>query len=197
MAIVSISEVERATGTCYDPSESKRIEYYIDYISALVEDFTGKSFTQQTDVVLTAQSDAYGYITLGCTPIQEVASVEYSTIAVPVVGVGSVIGWMFDGIDTLFCLPANLAVNITATFGYAVAPMPVKGYVIEAVKYVIDNPQGLSSFRVGDVTQTYIGAGGTAQFQQISNDALEAYMTTEATMRLGKTAYQQSNLPTL
>lgn len=197
MGIVSISEVERATGQCYDPSESKRIEYYIDYISALVEDFTGKSFTQQTNVVLVAQSDAYGYITLGCTPIQEIASVVYSTTAKPVVGTGEVIGWMFDGLDTIFCLPANLTVEIMATFGYAVAPISVKGYVIEAVKYVIDNPQGLSSFRVGDVTQTYIGAGGTPQFQQISNAALEPYMTTESTMRLGKTNYPQSNLPTL
>lgn len=189
--------MEKAIGRCYEPSDSSRIQYYIDYISALVEDYTGKSFTQKTNVTLTAQSDAYGYITLGCTPIQSIDSVSYSTIAVPVVGTGEVVGWMFDGLDTIFCLPANLVVGITCSYGYTVAPMPVKGYVIEAVKYIINNPQGLSSFRVGDVTQTYVGAGGEATFTSLSNEALMPYMTTEATLRLGSALRAQSNLPTL
>lgn len=197
MGIVSLLEVERAIGQCFDPSESKRVEYYIDYISALVEDYTGKSFTQKTDVILTAQSDAYGYIVMGCTPLLTISSVVYSVDAVPVVGVGEVPNWMFDGLDTIFNLCANLTVNITCSFGYVTAPLPVKGYVIEAVKYVINNPSGLASFRVGDVTQTYVGASGEATFTSLSNDALQPYMTNEATMRLAQTHYKQSNLPTL
>lgn len=196
MGIVNIKEVEKATGNCLEPGEAQQVQYYIDYVSALVEDYTGTSFTLQEDAVLRRQSDAHGMIELSEVPIEEVSSVAYSTRAVPVAGTGEVLGWCFDGISTISGLKPCLAVDVTLTYGYSTAPIPVKGYVIEAVKYITANPQGLASFRVGDVTQTYVGAGGESTFTSLSNDALQPYIREESSMRLGAYHVPGSPLPT-
>lgn len=196
MGIVTVDEVEKATGRCFTPAEAAKVQYYIDYISALVEDYTGTKFSLVEDEVYYTQADFYGYVELEQSPIQEVLLVEYSDRVVPSQGTGEIPGWGFDGVNVIHGLRSHQPAKVTLTYGYATAPAPVKGYVIEAAKYVINNPNGLSAYRVGDVTQTYEGAGGTAVYTQLSNAALDKYTRGEGTLRLGQTYFPCNNLPT-
>lgn len=197
MGIVTVAEVENVTGICYTPAEAKRVQYYINYISALVEDYTGTAFTLQTDAVLRMQADAHGLIELDQSPIEEVSLVSYCTRAHPVVGTGEVPAWGFDGVSTIFGLASFLAVDVTMTYGYATAPLPVKGYVIEATKYVLANPNGLAAYRVGDVTQTYVSSEGQSTFTSLSNEALAPYVKESKSWHLGTYSPPGPRLPTL
>lgn len=198
MGITTVPIVESALGRTLTPTEATQCEYYIEFISAFVETYTGTTFTLQEDVALKMQSDHYGIIDLPMKPIVEVTDVINDPSIVPAIDLALTEPfWGYDGYGSIYNLAPEAAYQVTLTYGYTTPPTDIQGYVTQAVVGVINNPTGLASFRVGDVTESYTGvsSGGQMTVAQMGQYVLDSYKDTEETWRLGPRTFNQN--PTL
>ncbi len=201
MSIITIEQLETALGRDLTTEQEAQAQFFIDAITAAIETYTGTTFTLQEDVTLRMQADYYGQIRLPMKPIQEVSAVEYSTNTTPTAQPVTPLFWGFDGYDTIYNLPAHVVLDVTLSYGYATAPADIQAYVVWATTGVLNNPDGLESFRVGDVTETYgqaASASGITSYAGLMQQTLDSYKDTYDTWRLGPRNYIRSpNLPLL
>jgi len=192
MAIITVDQLEEYLGREFTPTEAAQAQVYINVVSAAVQTYTGTTFELQEDVVLRMQADYYGQITLYMKPIQDVSAVVLASNATypdpsSLVLTDPSYGW--DGYDTIFNLSAHVVYDVTLTYGYATAPEDIQGYLLWATSEIVNNPTSLSSFRVGDVTETYGGKTGVTTIASLMNAVLESYKDTAETWRLGPRNY--------
>lgn len=193
MSIITVEELQVALNRTFTDGEAAQAQYYIDTVSAYVESYTGVAFTLHEAETVRQQSDYYGEIKLAPGPIVEVG--EVSRVFPP--NVARFYG--FDGIDTLYNLEPHTAYDVILTYGYETPPADIKGFVTESCREVVNNPNSLSQFRVGDVTETY---GDTApsptSFSSLGSSVLESYKVTETTWKTGPRAFtHRPELPVL
>lgn len=150
-ALIELSDLERAMGPIEDPIYA---QYIIDMISSFVNSKVTVSFEKHTNETIRSRSNAHGIITLE-GPVDEVAGVTRPNSA-------CLVNFRFDDIDRLYNLMGNTAYDVTYTWGYDEVPEDIKFFVTEACKTAINNPNSALSFRVGDVTETFLANAGNA-----------------------------------
>src|SRR6478752_7103413 len=189
-ALVTIEELEAALATTFEDGspEEAQAQYYIDTISAFINSYVDVSFEKHTDETVRYRADYYGTVTLA-GPVDSVAGVvrPNSTYVVP---------FLFDDFDKVYNLQPSVAYDITYTWGYDEVPMDIKGVVIEAVRASINNPNNSLSFRVGDVTETYLsgqGVNNQSPIVVLSAAVLDNYSDLSITLTLGSILPQPPN----
>lgn len=194
--LTSPADIQAAIGRPpADAAESARWGYYISSISAFVNNYVTDSFELLADDIVRLQADYYGIIELPGGPIVSVSSIsEWDDPTQEV-------GYYYNGLAAVSGLNPLAVVNVTYTHGHDAIPLDVKYLVTDAIVSVLGLTGGtgaLKSLTVGDVTETYADGTG-AVVVQLSRFTLDAYTTTEYTMRLGGTpGFGSANtLPTL
>lgn len=177
-ALITLDELEKALGGPVDNQD--QAQYTIDMISSFVNSKVSVSFEKHENETFRSRSDAHGTIRL-VGPVDEVAGVTRPNSACTV-------NFRFDDLDLLYNLQGNTAYDVTATWGYDEVPDDIKFFVTEACKTAINNPNSALSFRVGDVTETFIAnAGNAVQTPTIvlGADVLLKYVETAFTVTVG------------
>lgn len=180
-ALIELSDLEDALGYTFDdPASQKQAQYTIDMISSFVNSKVDVSFSFHENETIRARSDAHGVITL-IGPVDDVAGVSRPNSA-------CLVNFRFDDLDRLYNLMGNTAYDVTYTWGYQTVPEDIQFFVTEACKTTINNPNSALSFRVGDVTETFIAnAGNAVQTPTIvlGADVLLKYINTSYTVTVG------------
>lgn len=180
MGLITVDDVEIAVGRPITGAEADQVQYYIDAWSAYIKVYTGTSFTLHTDEVVRLQADYYGLIDFQFGPVTDV-----SDISTPDGQTLYYAAW--DFLNTIYGLPPHKVVDVTMTYGYEEAPADIASVATQLVVQTMANPDGLTSYRVGDVTEGYGGLkpGGSPSFQSMVGVVLDSYRTTETTWRIG------------
>lgn len=176
-ALITIADLEKAMGPIDDTVYA---QYIIDMVSSFVNSKVDVSFEKHTNETVRSRSNAHGIIIL-TGPVEELAGVSRPNSS-------CLVSFRFDDIDRIYNLMGNTAYDITYTWGYDEVPEDIKFFVTEACKTAINNPNSALSFRVGDVTETFLAnAGNAAQTPAITlgADVLEKYTETAFSLTLG------------
>jgi len=194
--IITIAELEAALGRTLVGDQIAQAQYFIDGVSSYVETYTGVTFTLHENEVVRQQADYYGELALAPEPIIAVGDVT----AVHIPSCTTFYG--YDGLNTLYNLEAHGVYDVVLTYGYETPPTDIKTYVTEQVRFMINNPNNLSQYRVGDVTETYNTKDQTDDVMSVAGlgqDTLDSYKRTEQTWKLGPRSFpgRSPNLPTL
>jgi hypothetical protein len=176
-------------------AEAAQWQWYINSVSAYINDYVDVSFETKTGDVVRYQADYYGMIDLGGGPVSTVSSVKN-------VRSNAETSWVWDGLTTLSRLDPNEVVDVTYTHGYSAVPDDIKHVATQAISDVLGlGATGtLTSFTVGDVTEAYSKPTdeGSVTVVSLSKDVLDRYSSVYSSWRLG---YRDSNvsniLPTL
>lgn len=181
-ALITLQELEKALGVTFETeADQDQAQYYINTISAFINKYVDVSFEFVENGTLRYKTDWNGTITLR-GPVESVTGVARpGTDAVPC--------HLFDDIDVIYNLQPNTAYDVTYTYGYETVPEDVKSVVIEGCRSSLNNPNSSLSFRVGDVTETYISNAGNAVQSPIvtlGKEALDDYRITSYTLSLGE-----------
>lgn len=173
-ALVELAELEAALGYTFDTAESQaQAEYYINTISAFVNNYVDVSFEFHENETLRYKTDWTGSFTL-VGPVDSVAGVVRPNST-------CVTCFLFDDIDLIYNLQPNTAYDVTYTWGYQEVPQEVKSVVIEGCRASLNNPNNALSYRVGDVTETYHANAGdqvSSPIVVLGSDALDSYKNT-------------------
>lgn len=177
-ALIDLAELEAALGYTFDTPESQaQAQYYINTISAFINKYVDVSFEFHENATIRYKADWYGTITL-VGPVDSVSGVVRPNS-------DSVICFLYDDIDLIYNLCPNTAYDVTYSYGYAEVPEDVKSVVIEGVRASINNPNNALSYRVGDVTETYLANAGNSVASPIvvlGQDVLDSYKNTAFTV---------------
>lgn len=161
MSLTSIGEIETASGETIASDDEARVQWYIDAVSAFIESYTGLEFNLHEDVTIRARADGKGMIEIA--NLIEITTVQERDAWTGVYGslpyhYGST-GYAFDGIDTIYGLCPYESYQIVCSFGFEEVPADIAGVATQLVMAGagIDNTaiNGLKSYRVGDVEETY------------------------------------------
>lgn len=178
VGIIEIEEVETALGESIPESDVPRVQWYIDTVSAYVENVTGRAFSEQTDAVHTARANSWG-----CIEFPELTSVTLVELldgylltwydATPY-------GYRFDGIDTIYNLVPHATYRLTVTYGPADPPDDIIGVVTQLVMagtgYDISAVGGLTKTRTGDVEDVYgVDSSGRVTLSELMQQVLDSY----------------------
>jgi len=196
-ALLTVDDIEDAVG--YPPSSTEQEtqwQFYIDSVSAFINGYVDVSFEEVTDDVQRFRADYYGIISFSPDPVSVVTSVvSYLS--------GSETVWSFDGLSEIQYLNANEVVDVTYTHGYTTVPDDVKFAAVQAVLGALNlgTPGSLTSFTVGDVSETYSTSTseGSTVVIQLASSVLDKYVDGAKSYRLGKSISISGNsgIPTL
>lgn len=157
MGIVSVADLEEASGQQVDPGDVSRYQWYIDLVTTFIETYTEQSFAPVVDEVLTCQSDRNGCITFGS--LNSVSAVEELDPWSGTYTDWTSGGYGFDGISSIYGLTPLHTYRVTVSYGWDVPPAAIKGVATQLVMAAtgIDPGAsgGLSRYRVGDVEEVY------------------------------------------
>lgn len=189
MGLIEISDVQAAYGQTIDADDEATIQYYIDIVTADLEDYTGLSFSLVVDDPVICRADRHGIV-----EFNESVSVSLVEELDPFLHTYS--EWpnstySFDGIDTVYNLCAYGTYRITVSYGYAVPPDSIKGIAADLVLAGSgldpSAAQGLVKKRVGDREEQYGVSGATGapsiSLTSIQAKVLEKYRGTAWTVR--------------
>lgn len=189
MGIIEISDVESAYGQAIDSEDEATVQYYIDIVTAYLEDYTGLSFSEVIDDPVVCRSDRDGVIEFN--ELISVSSVEELDLwAVPqAYSTSPSDSYTFDGLSTIYGLHPYSTYRLTVSYGYVVAPDSIKGIAADLVLAGSgldpSAAQGLVKKRVGDREEQYgiSGAGNSVSLTSIQSAVLDKYRGTAWTIR--------------
>lgn len=157
MALISISDLEQATGEIIDDADIPRFQWYIDAVSSYIEDLTGQQFEEVIDCTLVCQSDSYGIIEF--PSLNSVTTVEYRD---PWLGTYTEVllgNYAFDGIGSVFNLCAYSTYRLKVSYGSSEVPESIEKIATQLVLAGTGlDPSaaaGLKTLKVGDVEEQY------------------------------------------
>ncbi len=152
VALITVQDIEVALGREVEDSEElAEWQFYIDTISAFINDYVDCSFERFEDVTERFTADYYGQVKLP-TPVVSITSVKDVRWGNEDLSVD------FDiGTNSLFYLLPGQVVNITYTYGYSTIPDDIQQLVLSTVLAQINEiaPVALRQFKVGDVEEQY------------------------------------------
>lgn len=183
----TLADLEVALRRSIDPADQEYYQYLIDSATAYIEDITDTAFSVHTNSTVRYRADGWGIVEL-VGPVTSVASIT------PLIQSNYTYrydGWywaasQWDGLGEIDGLAPYEVVDVTYTYGYALADVPrdIKKVAVDAVVGVIDNkPVGtLSERTVGDISYKYEFTD--SDFSSLAADVLNSYRGVAKTWRL-------------
>lgn len=194
-ALLTVDDIEDAVG--YPPATPEieaQWQFYIDAVSAFINGYVDVSFEELADDVVRFRADYYGIISFGPDPVSVVTSVKAYLTGLETV-------WSFDGMSEIQYLNANEVVDVTYSHGYSAVPDEVKFAAAQAVLGALNLgvPGNLTSFTVGDVSESYSTPEGSTAIITLSSTVLNKYTSGQTSWRLGKSIHVSGStgIPTL
>lgn len=202
-ALAQQSDLEARLGRELTDAEAARVEALLDDASALVRDYTKRTFEVVEDDVIVLRAVG-GQIKLPQTPVAEVSSVV-------VVGGSDALpdftlpDWAFDGIDTVKVGDGSYVINlpevwwdddgypgtfrVTYTHGYTTVPPSVVAVVCSMVNRTLTTPAmsgALTSETIGSYSYRLesAGAGLAVAMSAEEQRTLRRYRRTETTIKV-------------
>lgn len=195
MGLVNVAYLEALLGYDISTDDEPKIQAYIEMVSSFIEDYTGRSFSTHEDVAVVAVADGRGMIEIA--DLQSITSVEQLDQWTNTYGGLSNFygnsGYAFDGIEVIYGLCPHVTYRVTATYGFAAVPEDIKNIVallvLAATGLDVTAVNGLKSYRVGDVEESYgVSTNETGEPQvtlsSLMTHALNGYATGTTTYRL-------------
>lgn len=191
MGLITIADLELASGEAIAVDDEPRYQWYIDVVSSYITTATDQAFEAQEDVELICQADSHGIIQFpslnSVTAVEELDpwSQTYSTWTS-----GS---YAFNGIDSVYGLTPYVTYKLTVSYGYDTVPDDIAGVVTQLVMagsgLDANASGGLSKYRIGDVEEVYgvtrdASGNPVVTLASLQYDVLESYSSRTWTMRL-------------
>lgn len=172
MDLITLADLQDALGTApAGDIEEATWRRSIATVSNFINSYCDTGFELVTDDVKRFKADWCGEIHLPKGPIHKVTSVV--DFRYPEMGTDYYIDW--DGMDTLFYALPEQVVIVTYTHGLDGAPQDVKDLVVEVCDNIIDGPEDIKQFQVGDVMEQLNPSFVTSMFGDIGNQILSQY----------------------
>lgn len=192
MGIISIGDVEIASGVDIDAEDYPRYQFFIDAVSDYIETYTGQSFSERIEEVLICQTDKYGIIQFGdLTAVSLVESYDPYSGVYTAITLGD---YGFDGIDCIFGLCGRATYRCTVTYGWVEPPDDIAALVTQLVLAGTGldpaaTAGNLKSIRTGDVEDVYgvsmNSTGGVdVSLSKLQASTLRAYTLGTTTWRI-------------
>lgn len=206
MGLIDIAYLEAVHGEDISTEDEPQAQKYIDIVSAWIVNDTGVLFSPHEDVVVKATADAKGIIEI--EDLQEISLIEirdgragtwidvnsplYFAFNAGLYGFGYLGGYGFDGISQIYGLCPHATYRITCTHGMEEAPEEIKGIVallvLAGTGLNAEAINGLMTYRVGDVEESYGVIGGandpTITLSRLMVSTLNNYSTGNTTYRV-------------
>lgn len=191
MALATVTDVEVALGLAPNTltaTQAARVQQYLDTLSAMVNEATGRDFGSATETVR-MQADGNGDILMArYEPVTSVtAVVDYNSgealSASP--GTGPQI-YHWDGLMTIYGLYPRQVVDVTLTHGETSVPASLKGIVVEATKRAYESTKSnLRARQVADVSEEYNPTfEGSLYFTAQERETIAGWEETETSWHL-------------
>lgn len=182
MALITIEDLEAASGQDISTEDEARYQWYIDVVSEYVMVYTGQDFAFHEDEELICQADGRGIIEIfGLTEVSEVEEWDSWTHTYTSLIKGD---YRFDGMSKILYLVPRETYRITVSHGYSEIPTGIKGIVTDLVLAGtgLDSAAngGLKSYRIGDKEEvygvsTYEAGGPIISISSLMRKTLDAY----------------------
>lgn len=189
MGLISISDIEAATGLDIPEDEEPRYQWYIDTVSAYIETYTGVTFSEVLAETFVVVADGRGVIEF--PQLNSVTLIEgwdpYSA------SFASTTDWWWDASSKIYGLDVHATYRVTVGYGYPEVPVDIAGVITQLVAagtgLDAGASGGLKSYRVGDVNEAYgvtvDGTGATVvTLSSLMSSVLQAYSNATTTYRL-------------
>lgn len=191
MGLITIADLELASGQDIAVEDEPRCQWFIDAVSAYIETYTDESFVSVEDVELMCQADSYGVIQFpSLNGVSKVEEYEPWTQTYTEWTTGT---YAFNGIDSVYGLTPYITYRLTVSYGYDEVPVDVAAVATQLVlagSGLDPNATGgLSKYRVGDVEESYgvvTDASGhpVVTLASMQTRVLDAYNQYTRTLRL-------------
>jgi hypothetical protein len=193
MGLVTIADIEDATGIEVLPEDEPKIQHLINSITSYINTYCDTSFGEEREATSRVQADYYGMIELPLTTT-DVSSVKNWRNS------EEISYWDWDGMRTVYNLCGHETVDVTFTYGYSSVPEDIKNVAIDMVKaaFLPPDDSDVTQFMVGDVMERYFKGPISQLVDGIGLRVLNSYKPTEGTWRLGGRVFNPpGELPTI
>jgi hypothetical protein len=175
MALLTVDDLQTALGgTPLSDAQKAQARYYIDVVSAYIENRTGVTFSHIVNERFRCYADDQGEIDLKICPISEVGSITDRETG------NEVFGWYFDGERAICGLRPNCVYDVILSYGFHPVPADIRGVATEAVKRALST--GVTGFTT---TGEVFRPPEMMDFSRTDTEILESYGPgSETTWRL-------------
>lgn len=183
----TIADLELRLNRTITPAEEPYYQYFIDQITAYIENITGVAFSRRTNETLRYRADGHGVVEL-IGPVVDVANIA------PLIQSNYTYrydGWYWapaawDGLGDIDGLAPYEVVDVTYTYGYDTSEVPpdIKAVAMDVVVSELNGrtPDELREKTVGDIT--YKWAVSSTDFNSLGIEVLNSYRGIAKTWRL-------------
>lgn len=192
MGLITLDDLEIASGRIILSADEPRLQWYIDAVSGYIETYCDQRFSAVANDIFMAMADRRGAIEIpGLTAVASVQLRDNWLATFETLVSGGDYTW--DGIDTIYGLTPYATYKITVSYGWETTPADIKNIVTELVMagtgLAFGAKGGLKSKRTGDVEEQYgvtveENGGPVVTLASLQRTVLDSYRTTTRTWRL-------------
>lgn len=191
MALLTISDLEVASGTDIPTLEEPRYQFYINAVTSYIETYLDQTFTAVSNEDLICQADSRGCITF--SSLTSVSAVQERDNWLGTYTAYTSGNYGFDGVGTIYGLVPYTTYKVTVSYGWSTVPADIKAVATQLVMagsgLEPSAAGGLSRYRVGDVEETYgvtdSGSGSpVVTLTSLQSAVLNSYSARTRTIRL-------------
>lgn len=150
--LITIADLEAATGLTISSEDEAMYQWYIDAVSGYIIDYTDEDFAVHTNEVLVCQADGWGIIEF--PQLDSVSKVEHYDQWQGLYEEITFGNYRFDGISKVLYLLPHETYKITCSYGYTSVPASIKSLATQLVMAGsgLDRSAvgGIKNYRIGD-----------------------------------------------
>lgn len=175
MGLITIDDVNEAVGEDVPEDDEERVEWYIEVVSDFLEQYTGRTFSEQSDVTMTTRANSWGII-----EFPELTSISTVEMIDGNYGGFLPVTYRFDGIGSIYDLVPYGVYRVTVTYGSDTVPDAIRRIatllVMAGTGYDPSAIGGLTKIKTGNVEDTYgVAQSGAVTLSGLMEGVLQDY----------------------